>query len=640
MTAELQSMGDLEIHIENVGGIDELDTSFEPGVTVLEGRNATNRSSLLQGLMAACGSDNVSVKGDAEEANVELTIGTETYTRRLVRSNGSIQTSGEPYLEESTLADLFAFLVETNEARNAVAHGGDLRELIMRPVDTDAIEADIARLVRKRDDIESELREIETLERELPDLESDRSRLEEEIEDIRSAIESTQGALEEANAAVEAEREDQFQDKFEELQELRSDLDRVRYELETERESLEALGEEATELEEELDDQPEGHTSRADELDDGIASLRERKQSIEAEVGDLQSIVRFNEEQLDERPNGLLSSTNDDGGSVTDKLVDPERTTCWTCGTDVETEQIRNTVDTLRGLYEDKLDRIEEIQNELDDLTARRRTFEERERRREQLQQRLEGISTQIGDREASIGRLEERRDELEAQVATIEAEVEALEDDSYDQVLELQKELNQLEHHLGGLERDHERVDDEIDSIEARVDEREVLEAEHDELEVEIHSLRTRIEDMADTAVEQFNEHMANVLELLEYDNLERIWLEQVGRDGDRPSQGAFELHVIRSTSSGTTYEDTVAHLSESERTVTGLVFALAGYLVHDVYEVVPLLLLDSLEVIDASRIARLVDYFSEYSVFLIAALLPEDATAVDEGYARLSLA
>ena len=63
----------------------------------------------------------------------------------------------------------------------------------------------------------------------------------------------------------------------------------------------------------------------------------------------------------------------------------------------------------------------------------------------------------------------------------------------------------------------------------------------------------------------------------------------------------------------------------------MTGLVFALAGYLVHDVYEDVPFLLLDSLEAIDADRIAALVDYVAAYTDFLVAALLPEDAEAVE---------
>ena len=50
-------------------------------------------------------------------------------------------------------------------------------------------------------------------------------------------------------------------------------------------------------------------------------------------------------------------------------------------------------------------------------------------------------------------------------------------------------------------------------------------------------------------------------------------------------------------------TYEDMFEHLSEREREVTALVFALAGYLAHDVYEDVPVILLDSLEVVDAQR-------------------------------------
>jgi uncharacterized protein YhaN len=84
--------------------------------------------------------------------------------------------------------------------------------------------------------------------------------------------------------------------------------------------------------------------------------------------------------------------------------------------------------------------------------------------------------------------------------------------------------------------------------------------------------------------------------------------------------------------------YEDTVDHLSESEREVTGLIVALAGYVAHDVYETVPMILLDSVEAIDASRIARLVKYIAETVPYLIVALLPEDAAALDDEYARLS--
>ncbi|WP_227377647.1 hypothetical protein [Haladaptatus halobius] len=134
----------------------------------------------------------------------------------------------------------------------------------------------------------------------------------------------------------------------------------------------------------------------------------------------------------------------------------------------------------------------------------------------------------------------------------------------------------------------------------------------------------------------------MEIVLDIPDYANLDRIWIDRVERDvreGRRKvTKSVFDLHVIRSTESGTTYEDTIDHLSESEREVTGLVFALAGHLVHDVYEKVPFILLDSLEAIDSNRIATLVDYFSEYAGYLVAALLPEDAAALDDEYERVT--
>jgi hypothetical protein len=55
-------------------------------------------------------------------------------------------------------------------------------------------------------------------------------------------------------------------------------------------------------------------------------------------------------------------------------------------------------------------------------------------------------------------------------------------------------------------------------------------------------------------------------------------------------------------------------------------LVFALAGYLVHEVYDTVPVMLLDSLEAIDADRIAALVDHVTAHADYLVVAFLPED--------------
>lgn len=138
----------LDVSAENIDEIDHTDVTFQSGVTVLAGCSATNRTSLLQALMGVLGSETVSLKGDAEEGHIELTVGDEIDTRTSTRRNGTVVTSGEPYLTDDEVdpADLSAFLFESNDARRAVARGIDLRKRIMRLVDTEPIQAEIDRL--------------------------------------------------------------------------------------------------------------------------------------------------------------------------------------------------------------------------------------------------------------------------------------------------------------------------------------------------------------------------------------------------------------------------------------------------------------------------------------------------------------
>jgi hypothetical protein len=55
-------------------------------------------------------------------------------------------------------------------------------------------------------------------------------------------------------------------------------------------------------------------------------------------------------------------------------------------------------------------------------------------------------------------------------------------------------------------------------------------------------------------------------------------------------------------------------------------------------VYEELSFMLLDSLEAIDSDRIAALVDYFTDYTDYLLVAVLPEDAAALPEEYERIT--
>jgi DNA repair exonuclease SbcCD ATPase subunit len=438
--------------------------------------------------MAALGSEHVSLKSDTDEGHVELEIGDSTYIRTLSRTDDaagptSVNTGGEPYVKDAELADLFAFLLETNEARQAVAQGDDLRELIMRPIDTDTLQAEIDQLESEKRDLDAEIEQLDQLEDRLPDLEEERTDLDEQIEEQREQLEATEADLEDADRDVEETREEKeaLDAKLDDLSSARSAVEDARLDIQSERKSLEALRDEKEDLDADLDDHPgdgEGEiaspAAETDDIESEPEDRRDRIQELETMINELQTIIGFNEDMVEGESastavlTALCSASGEAGvdedgdraSALTDQLVADSDTICWTCGSEVEQNRIEATL--------------------------------------------------------------------------------------------------------------------------------------EHRETQV---------------------------------------------REGRRKvTKSVFDLHVIRSTENGTTYEDAIDHLSESERGVTGLVFALAGYLAHDLHESMPFMLLDSLETIDLERIAAFVDYFSDYVTHIVVTLLPEDAGALSEKHERIT--
>ncbi|SNR57810.1 archaea-specific SMC-related protein [Halorubrum vacuolatum] len=627
------------IEANNIGGISNTEVEIPPGTTILSGRNATNRTSFLHAIMAAMGSSKVSVKGDSETGYVELTIGDETHTRKLKRLNGTIQMNGDPYLQDSTVADLFSFLLETNEARRAVVRSDNLRDLIMKPIDTDQIEHKVKTLEGKRDEIEEELDKLENLKSDLPGLEGQRNSLKDQIENKREELVEKESEIELIDADIQSSRnqKEELEELLGDLQNLRSELETVRSNIEIEQESIESLKKEKSHLSEEFDKLSDSPMGEYEELDERISKLRERKQNIEGKISNTQDVVDFNKRMLEEESRASIKSSNsfgDETEAVTNQLIEDERVNCWTCRTDVAKEKINETIDEMQSVVQDRVNKVYEIEGSLSDLREKQNTLKQQQQRRNDIEQKLENISEEIEDRENKIDELRENREQLSQDVETTEEKVEKLESEEFSEILDLHKEANQLEFELGQLESELDNVVERISDIEERLDEETELRNQLDEIREELEEQRTRIERIEQEAVGEFNDHMEDVLSLLAYENLERIWLERIrktAREGRQTvEKTVFDLHVVRRTESGTTYEDTIDHLSESEREVTGLIFALAGYLVHNVYEKVPFMLLDSLEAIDSERLADLIDYFSDYPQYLVVALLPEDAQAL----------
>jgi len=637
----------VDLDVVNIGGIDEKHVTFQPGVTVLTGRNATNRTSLLQAIMAALGSDHVSLKADADEGSVSLSWGGDTYTRTLTRDGETVVTSGDPHLDDPELSDLFAFLLESNEARRAVVRDDDLHELIMRPVDTEEIQNEIEALVAEKQRIDEQIKNIDGLENDLTDLKRRLGEIDDEIETKEDELADKEAEIDAADADVEETRNEKsrLDEKFEELRDKRAELESVRAEIERKQEGVESLVDRREELETEQIEVPEAPMGEVREIEGTIDQLREELRTVTATINEIQTIIQFNEDKLEESNSEIaeaLGVNTSDSDAVTDRLVQQENVVCWTCGSEVEKSAVEETLQQLKDLNQTKFERKRELNDRIDELKEDKIEYTEKQRQREQIERELETVEEKIEQREERIRSLRERRSELGETVTNLEATVEDLENETYSEILDLHKEANQIEFELGQLKQEQKNVEQEIDRIESQLEECDRLKAEREKTNQELESLRTKIERIEAQAVEAFNEHMDAVLSIMEFENIERIWIEQaqerVRKGREKVTETVFDLHVVRTSADGATYEDRIQHLSESERETTGLVFALAGYLVHDIHEDVPFIILDSLEAIDADRIATLLDYMSEYAEFLIVALLPEDAEAVDTDHQQLT--
>jgi chromosome segregation ATPase len=596
--------------------------------------------------MAAMGSNNASLKGDAEKGRVELTLNGETYTREFIREESGVRTDGSPYLEDPMAAELYAFLLEDNEARRAVARGEDLHEIIMRPIDTDEVEAEISRLKEEKRTIDEKIDEIATVKSRLTDLESERTTLLSKIESKEQELEHKHEELQEADTSVAESREgqDDLEGALEELKGARSELEDVKYRIETNQKSLSELDDEKERLQHSRADLPESVAQQLNEITDRIERAREDRRELDSTLSDLGTVIEFNEEMLGETSKEVLDVLRDDSDqeSTTQQLVEDSSVVCWTCGSSVSRSTIEGTLEDLRRFQQEKAQEREQLNEELDAMSEERSSLQAKKDNNERIRRRLQQIEDERERRTAAITEQKKRRAELKDEIDDLQERVEQLEEHVQSEILNRHREVNQLEFELDRLNSELAETEAEIDTVESQIDEREQLQDRRTTVQEELEHQRSRLDRLRESAIEAFNEHMTNVLELLDYSNLERIWIEQTQQEvrvGRRKAiEDTFELHIVRSTESGTTYEDTIEHLSESERETTGLVFALAGYLVHDVHELLPLLLVDSLEAIDSERIGALIDYFEEYADYLVVALLSEDAAATDERHQRIS--
>ncbi len=619
----------VSVEIENIGGIGSATLSLSRGVTVLVGENATNRTSFLRAIAAGLGGSSGVLKRDADDGGVSLTVGGNEYTRKYDRTETVVRTRGDPYSGNERVVDLFVCLLNDNPIRRAVRTGGDLAELLLAPVDTDELEAEISELRSERAQIDEQLGEIKREQKRLPNLEEKRAKLEDQLEETNAELEAIRERTE--TSASEWTGPEEAESLLNDLEETQEELERTDAEIGVQRSVREDLCSELEEVKSELS-RFDVADSELSELKQKLDRLQGRESEMSITINELSTVFEQNRKILAGESNVVteLAVEND----TVDKL-DPQGQSieCWTCGSHVQRDVLTDRLESIDEIVRQKRAERREIREQISEVRSKRDSIQEKKQRYEELRERRRSLERDLERRSELIEELIEEKETLHGEIDGLRAELEAT-GGADKSVLSDYERMSTLEYERGQIEKEIDDLGDEIDEIEYLLGKREDHKARREDLTERITSLRSRVEEIEKEAVETFNAHMEDVLDRLEYENVERVWLERQKLDDGT----TFELHIVREDECGTVYEDSIDHLSESEREVIGLVVAVAGYLTHDVPESMPILLLDSLEAIDAERIAGLVEHFRDRTEFLLLALLEEDAAVLPESYDRVS--
>lgn len=621
-------MSHLTVDITDLGGIDSLEATVPAGITVLSGENATNRTSFLRAVAAALGGDEsaAQLKSDADDGSVTIEgdgiDGTRTYSRS---PNDDVVRGGDPVTDDPELVDTYVSIFADNPARRAVRNGGEgLRDLLMRGVDTAAINARIHRLKHRRSAIEEQLSEVEAAKSRLPSLEERREQLADELESIEDEIESVEAEIESIDDP--GPEDDEAERRLERLEGLREQVRRTRSEIEVTESTIAEAESEKERLESEL--------SALDVPDADRQQLQDRRRRLQDEIArhkqaitDLNDVISHTDSLLE--GDGALDAFNVEREEPTAAL-DPQSSSvrCWTCGTVVQRATIEDRIETLTELRNEKNGDLQSLERELESVESDLESIESERTKRERLEADLEETVATLESERETLSSLQDDLEMLRDEVETAQAAVEAANDEADSPLADQYQRLSRLNHERGQVETQLSSVERELEDVRSTVGEEADLREELAGIRGDLEEARNRIDSIERQVVDEFTSQMDDLLDLLDYDNISRVWIERVETEGGSSS---FDLHVVRETAAGAVYEDEISTLSESEREIIGIVVALSGYFVHELSDTIPVVLFDSVEAIDATRLETLFEYVHEYVPTIVAALLPEEADAIE---------
>lgn len=606
-------MAGFEVEVTNIGGIDHLNLQAKDSPMLVAGPNSTNKTSLLRAIAFGLGTDKVTVRSEAEEGSVMLSYNQTSVTRTARKTQTDIEISGESVLEGASERETFTHfgaLLEFNQIRRAVRHDGDFSDILKSPIDVDELERQQSEKIQEKRDRKRELSELQ-------DLESELARCEEAIKTTREKL-----AVKEEELTSLQERQSSIEDnELPALREKRGDLVAERRQYKDRIKSIEKAIGQLTSRRAEIEEQIDAATDEAASY--SVSSIKqelelviEERSSIDDRIDVLQSVLTANREMLQSEHTGILGR---------DSTLMEDSVRCWACGSSVPTDQFEEILDELESLIVEEKRQRQEYKPQVAELEAKISDAETAERRITDLKEEQRTIKEKTREREESLEIAKQELTEIEADIDDLDERIDEQEEEQSKEVADRTHEIEEARIECHTLEQELDRLEDRLETLREKRARRDVLEEAIETLSAEIQALTEKIERLEGQLQEEFNEAMNDLIDVLEFDKIERIWLD-----------GSFEMVIVREID-GEARQDTLNHLSESEREMVGLVLALAGYVTYDLSDSVPFLLLDTIGAFDTERARRLIRYFDRKVDYLVVATRSEVAEELEGDRLRM---
>ena len=567
----------MDVRITNIGGILNGSAEIDPGINTVQASNWQGKSSFVRAIGTAFGVRAPLTEGQ-ETGEVAVDLDGDTHTVRLERDGRNVVRRGDPVLDDEydrLLVDLFAVLDEDNEVRRAVRTGGNLEEVLTRPLDVADIDRRIGELRDERDSVEIEIRRAEEQADRVVSLTRRRNELRSELEALR-------------------EREAEFEDAMgsetrEQLSELRAERERVTDLIERLERTLSRSREKLTAAYEEYE---AIETTDPSDIEEEIATVREEYERASEDEELLQSVYSANKRLVEEDRLDLLADV--DRGLIEDSH------SCWLCGGETTADELETRLEAIGDEVLELREAVREYEDRLERLESERDAVERKRRRKEDLESRMAKLEETISEREGNLSSARDRLDSLDGRIDGLEAEVDGVDE-----------EISDLRSEIKYKEAELDDVEDELEAAKAAADRVETLREEEESLTEEITELRTRKETVRDRIRTEFDDAIRTTVSRFETSfETARLTSE-------------FELVVARDGR-----EVGLDALSEGEVELLGLVTAVAGFEAYDVDDVTPVVLLDQLGGLSDGTLATLAEYLDDLTRILILTAYPENTS------------